>query len=237
MWLARARVSPASALEQGDHRRRFPLPRASVRCTVSRGAARGTTRRVTVGESQSASHDSASQCAAFHRDGSSHLPGVISSERAVRWPRSTPSGAVVSRPNAATSLRALALSRLAQHQLRPHIDGNYSASKGVRPGQVAHFVLLCMLALSDVPTAVAGNTAAPAGGQCRARARGAPPEARPTRVHRRADPSASRGPGCPRRPSRYAVFFCLARTPRPGRARRPCRCLARVPWAPASACD
>src|SRR6478735_972562 len=36
MWLARARVSPASALDQGDHRRRLALAYASLRCTVSR---------------------------------------------------------------------------------------------------------------------------------------------------------------------------------------------------------
>lgn len=42
-------------------------------------------------------------------------------------------------------------------QLRPHIDGSYSPSNGVRPGQVAHFTLLCMVALSDVATDFAGN--------------------------------------------------------------------------------
>jgi Phytanoyl-CoA dioxygenase (PhyH) len=40
---------------------------------------------------------------------------------------------------------------------RPHIDGTYGPSNGVRPGQVAHFTLLCMVALSDVSADFAGN--------------------------------------------------------------------------------
>jgi hypothetical protein len=41
--------------------------------------------------------------------------------------------------------------------LRPHVDGSYSPSNGVRPGEVAHFTLLCMVALSDVRAEFAGN--------------------------------------------------------------------------------
>jgi hypothetical protein len=44
-----------------------------------------------------------------------------------------------------------------QPSLRPHVDGSYGPANGVRPGQVAHFTLLCMVALSDVSTDFAGN--------------------------------------------------------------------------------
>jgi Phytanoyl-CoA dioxygenase (PhyH) len=41
--------------------------------------------------------------------------------------------------------------------MRPHVDGTYGPANGVRPGQVAHFTLLCMVALSDVSRDFAGN--------------------------------------------------------------------------------
>jgi hypothetical protein len=41
--------------------------------------------------------------------------------------------------------------------LRPHVDGSYSPSNGVQAGQVAHFTMLAMVALSDVDTDFAGN--------------------------------------------------------------------------------
>lgn len=41
--------------------------------------------------------------------------------------------------------------------LRPHVDGTYGPSNGVQQGQVAHFTLLCMVALSDVQAEFAGN--------------------------------------------------------------------------------
>jgi hypothetical protein len=40
---------------------------------------------------------------------------------------------------------------------RPHVDGSYCPNNGVRAGQVAHFTLLCMIALSDVDDDWAGN--------------------------------------------------------------------------------
>lgn len=41
--------------------------------------------------------------------------------------------------------------------LRPHLDGTYNPSNGVRKGHVAHFTLLAMIALSDVDKDFAGN--------------------------------------------------------------------------------
>jgi len=40
---------------------------------------------------------------------------------------------------------------------QPHVDGSYGRLNGVREGQVAHFTLLCMIALSDVDVDWAGN--------------------------------------------------------------------------------
>lgn len=65
----------------------------------------------------------------------------------------SPSGAQAQTSAPNTPLGALS----APPELRPHIDGSYSPSNGVRSGQVAHFTLLCRVALSDVPTDFAGN--------------------------------------------------------------------------------
>ncbi len=40
---------------------------------------------------------------------------------------------------------------------RPHVDGTYGPQNGVRPGTVAHFTLLAMVALSDVSADYSGN--------------------------------------------------------------------------------
>ncbi len=40
---------------------------------------------------------------------------------------------------------------------RPHVDGTYGPSNGVQKGQVAHFTMLAMVALSDVDADFAGN--------------------------------------------------------------------------------
>jgi hypothetical protein len=40
---------------------------------------------------------------------------------------------------------------------RPHVDGTYGPQNGVRPGTVAHFTLLAMVALSDVSADYNGN--------------------------------------------------------------------------------
>jgi Phytanoyl-CoA dioxygenase (PhyH) len=40
---------------------------------------------------------------------------------------------------------------------RPHVDGTYGPKNGVKPGQVAHFTLLAMVALSDVQADFNGN--------------------------------------------------------------------------------
>ena len=40
---------------------------------------------------------------------------------------------------------------------RPHVDGTYGPQNGVRQGQVAHFTLLAMVALSDVSEPYNGN--------------------------------------------------------------------------------
>jgi hypothetical protein len=40
---------------------------------------------------------------------------------------------------------------------QPHVDGSYGRLNGVQAGQVAHFTLLCMIALSDVDVDWAGN--------------------------------------------------------------------------------
>lgn len=40
---------------------------------------------------------------------------------------------------------------------RPHVDGSYGPQNGVRPGTVAHFTMLAMVALSDVCADYNGN--------------------------------------------------------------------------------
>jgi len=187
MWLARARVSPASALDQGDHRRRLALAYASLRCTVSRGSRRYL-------------HLPAS-CAARRRSSSCHCTAF-------------PLGAQPRNPARNTQLLACGVS---QHQLRPHIDGSDSPSNGVRQARVAHFTPLCRVALSDVPTdfgqrhSVARRSSAlrallsDARRARHAARQGAPRPSRPNWGARaRRICRHSRGPACPRRPSRYA---------------------------------